>query len=291
MKHLYIFIIALISLSFFTSCDYNNPDGVPSYIKIDTSYFSVTSPNSQGSASSNISDVWVYVNNSLQGIYELPATFPVLAGGATKLYFRAGIKLNGISGQRSYYSFYKPTEAEEYDLKRGEITEITPSYTYKSGLTFEWMEDYENLITRLVPSEYSDTTINIIYDDRVFEGHCCGEVVLQDSCTYFELLTNTPFDDLPVTSGDPIFLELNYKIDSLMAIGIYANYSTTSSIMHPIVILTATSTWKKVYISMQNAFGNYYAAESFDIYFAGGGMNIKTVERQEYLIDNIKLIY
>ena len=67
----------------------------------------------------NITDAWVYLNDNLQGVYELPANFPVLAKGNQTLRVKAGIKLNGISSTRSPYPFYE-SFIDTIDLKLNE---------------------------------------------------------------------------------------------------------------------------------------------------------------------------
>src|SRR5687768_8122345 len=79
---------------------------IPAYLTIPS--ISVNARSYEGSSSSNIADVWVYQNSNLQGEYEMPVEFPILAEGNTELLVFAGIKLNGISSTRAIYPFYDP---------------------------------------------------------------------------------------------------------------------------------------------------------------------------------------
>lgn len=87
-------VTGIFIISSLISC--KKTDLVPSYIhieKIDVS----TVYELYGSDSHKITDAWVYVDGDLQGIYELPATFPILATGQHTIMVRPGIKLNGIA--------------------------------------------------------------------------------------------------------------------------------------------------------------------------------------------------
>ena len=83
-------IASIILILLVISCkkDVNN---IPSYVSINSIALS-------SDATDNITDAWVYIDDNLQGVYELPANFPVLAEGKHSLRVRAGIKDNGIAG-------------------------------------------------------------------------------------------------------------------------------------------------------------------------------------------------
>ena len=67
--------LLMIILSFFYSCDLVNiEEDIPSIINIE-------SIELQGNHTSNITDAWVYIDNEFQGVYPLPANFPILKTG------------------------------------------------------------------------------------------------------------------------------------------------------------------------------------------------------------------
>ena len=70
----------------------------PAYIKINDIELN-------NSSTDKITDAWVYIENQLQGVYELPAKFPVLETGVKEIRIKAGIKNNGISSSRVFYPF------------------------------------------------------------------------------------------------------------------------------------------------------------------------------------------
>ena len=66
-KNTYLLIILILA-----SCQKEDSGGIPTYLKIDNITLD------EGNTTSNITDALVYVNDQLQGVYELPANFPVL---------------------------------------------------------------------------------------------------------------------------------------------------------------------------------------------------------------------
>ena len=106
MRNVKNYILVLVILFGFNSCSKDELEAtIPSYISIDKFTIS-TNYSTQGTSSSNITDAWVYIDNDLVGIFELPAKFPVLKEGNVKIDVYPGIKENGISERRSKYIFY-----------------------------------------------------------------------------------------------------------------------------------------------------------------------------------------
>jgi hypothetical protein len=66
-KITYLLIVLVLS-----SCQKEDTVDIPTYLKIDNIVLD------EGNTTSIITDAWVYVNDQLQGVYELPAKFPVL---------------------------------------------------------------------------------------------------------------------------------------------------------------------------------------------------------------------
>ncbi|MDR2085243.1 MAG: hypothetical protein LBP67_09645 [Bacteroidales bacterium] len=276
-----------------TSCGYNNPEGIPSYIQIDTAYFNAKYPNIQGSSSSAIVDVWVYVDNQIQGIYELPVVFPILRGGSTNIFLRAGIMDNGSIDSRVYYPFYDKYDLGSVNLIRGEITKIeSPTFNYISpdNMTFKWIEDFENYSSSLIANQNSEADMQIATGGEVFEGKFSGKIVLENENTYFEVETSKSYSDLP-TNGSAIYLELDYKVGSTIEVGIKATYEGSAIIKYPAIYIVSRDNWRKIYVNLTQLILECYNASYFNIYISGGNADEDTIEKTEFYFDNIKLVY
>jgi len=293
LQNKFILLISVLFIGFASSCDSNNPEGIPSYIQIDTAYFNVHYPDIQGSSSSYITDVWVYIDNQIQGVYELPVTFPVLKSGSPNVYLRAGIRVDGMVDWRAYYPHYERFTVESINLVRGEIARIEPTFTYASPdhMTFAWMEDFENFSSSFVTSNLSDTSLMVITGSNVFEGNFSGMIVLDNNKRYFEIQTQENFKIPEKTNG--VYLEFDFKVetDSTMMFG--AKFYYESNIVQYLAVnIRHKKGWRKMYINLDEAMGMHYNATSFELFFSGGTLDtITKMNRNEYFIDNIKFIY
>ena len=89
-------VALLFSSIVLSSCNnFKGSQEIPAYIHIDTFLFT-TNYGLEGAASHKITDAWLYIDDDIQGCYELPATIPVLERGNHRVTIIPGIKLNGI---------------------------------------------------------------------------------------------------------------------------------------------------------------------------------------------------
>lgn len=289
-----LFIASMFALMTFSSC--NNFEGsqeIPAYIHVDT-FLLTTNYEIEGAASHKITDVWLYIDNNLQGCYEMPATIPVLERGKHKITIYPGIKLNGISSTRTINPFYKPYIIEELELEEKVIDTIHPSTTYyskdESTLEFAFKDDFERQIF-VEDSNGSDTAIIRTdrdaperWDDEFNNSHYSGYVWLGDTINNF-CFTSTELRDLP-NQGNSIFLEIDYKCTEVFEVGLYAKISQMEII--PLVYVNPSPTWNKIYINIGPSITDTKDAEYFKFYIAG---MIDENSEAEYYFDNLKLVY
>ncbi len=267
------------------SCEIYNPkEDIPSYIKIDTIVLSTT--GDEGTSSHKITDVWIYMDDNPIGAFELPAKFPVLAEGNHKITIRPGIKLNGISSTRSYYPFYEEIVYPAANLEKGKTFDLSVlNTTYYSVSKFLWNEDYESSGITIEKTSKSDTAIQKV-TDNVFEGNYSGAVYLDSGHDFFELTSSETFD-LPF-SNSPVFLELNFKTNNTVTVGVYLN-TTTYTIQRDYVVLNPTDTWQKIYINLTPVvIYSGVSVESFKVFLSG--YKDEGVSEAVILLDNIKLL-
>ena len=138
MKLLYV-LLSFISV---LSCNVINPDEQePSFIQIDNFAFHASS--GQGSSRHNISDVWVYANDDIQGVYDVPADIPVIRSGNTKITVFAGIKNDGIGTTRIRYPFYTGYDTI-VNLEAIDHHVISPHFEYVSNVLIDDERNFEN---------------------------------------------------------------------------------------------------------------------------------------------------
>jgi hypothetical protein len=275
-----LFLFFLLSIN---SCKKN--DLVPSYIHIDHISFEKIESIDK-STSTKITDAWVYVDDNLIGIFELPATIPVLASGSHTISVKAGIKLNGIAMSRGYYPFYT-TYNTTLNLEEKKIDTIIPVVSYFPD-KIQWKEDFEDAGISIVRYTGSDTSIiKTTVPGDAFEGSFSGIANMVENHPYVLCVSDSTLD-IPQNQS-AVFLELNYKTDTYFSIGMFAKTTSSTSDKVLAITLNPTSEWKKIYINLTPTVNSINNVEGFKVYFeAYKDSNYTT---QNIYIDNVKLLY
>lgn len=279
---LYI-ILAIIGSSFFSCSKEDYEAQIPSYIAIN-SITLTTDYATQGSSSSNIVDAWVYVNDDLVGVYELPAKFPVLKEGNVTLKIFGGIKDNGITATRAQYVLYDP-HVQKVNLVKDETIEIDAIVTYNDAVQFTWLEDFENSEMSFVKHQNSDT---IVFKQSTVlkEGQFSGGIKLEPGMDFFEA-TSIPFAD--IFSGRQVYLELDFKTNEQVSVGIYKG---TDQYLHPYG-LNVASEWRKIYIKLATTINETSNSGELKVFFGMADLSDSPFisASPEVYIDNLKLVH
>jgi hypothetical protein len=275
----------LILLFIFSFCSCKKNDLVPAYIHID--HIKLASDYAtDGSNSNKITDAWVYLDDDLIGIYELPATFPVLASGSHKISVRAGIKLNGIAMSRGYYPFYQ-SYTTNIDLQPEEIDSIIPEVSYFPD-KIQWKEDFEDAGLSISKYGESDTAFIQTTDSAdAFEGYHSAVAHLDATYKYILCLSNETFE-IPQNQS-PVFLELNYKTDTYLRIGMYGELASGTHQPIETMVLNPTTEWNKIYINMTLTANTTVNTVGFRVFFEA--YSTESVPNPKIYLDNIKLLY
>lgn len=266
MKKLSPYILLLL---FLASCE---EETIPSYLNIPS--MSVAARSFEGSSSSNISDVWVYQNFNLQGAYEMPAEFPIIAEGSIRLVVYGGITLNGISTTRAVYPFYDP-DTIDVTLVPEQVVTVTPVVRYSSNAEFDFIESFEN-------ANNFDQVERITGSD-VFEGAFSGKLIMDT--TDVIAISNAEYA-IPFNSS-AVFLEMDYKNSHVLGVGIVGIYGG-GVIDSPKLNLTPKNEWSKVYINFTPEV-NSLQADTYRIYFRVRSSADPNSIR--IFFDNLKLIH
>ena len=257
---------------------------IPTYFQINEIGFN---DNINGETSTyKISDVWFYVNDQKQGIYEMPCTFPVIGDGTNNIKIFSGIKVNGISASRDIYPFY-----ESYDTILNFISDsilsLVPTTKYKQNLNF-YSEDFDGLGNNFDISINSDTNfISPFPTDSVYgQLSNVGKVILQNPFLNFEA-TTFEIDDFP-SAGSPVYIELDYKNNSTFIIGAYVNFSQ-SVIKKSIIAINPSEDWNKIYVNLTPTINESIGAQSLKVFISM--LRPESMNSAELSIDNFKIIY
>ncbi len=238
-------IISILLLLTLFACKKENISE-PSYISIKSIYLDSTT-------TSNITDAWVYIDDFLQGVYELPTDFPVLASGVHKLRVKAGIKDNGIASSRIAYPFYSSYIIDEQNFDSRTTIEIIPEINYLDSAKF-FTEDFDGSGLSLDTDSASFSTDETDGIDGEY-----GEITLTDSMLISEI-TTYELDNLP-QAGAPVYLELDYKCNTQFLVGVYVNFPG-SVLQKDLLWVNPKEDWNKIYVNLTSTISEGVGAES-----------------------------
>ena len=271
----------LLIVLLLSSCDFINPEEtIPSYIKIDTFLLQAGS-SSQGPYNHSITDAWINVDGDFIGVFELPALAPVLHSGFSELIIKPGIKNNGIAASRISYPFYTNYSIDTVLDEKG-IVLINPVVAYKEETVFDWIENFEDVGISIDTS----ITSNVGIGDSIVNGSHVAKVVLLDSSDVFRAQT-VNYYNFPA-AGSPLYLEMDYKTNNSLVVGLYINNSN-QYLEQPVISINPSEQWKKIYIdftyfsSMNNSATLYY------LFFKANKTD--SIDRSVILFDNLKLLH
>lgn len=281
----------LICVLFVSSCDLINPEeSVPSYISIDKVEFYDSTRNVVAIPNAHrITDAWVYIDGKLQGVYELPATFPVLASGPHTIIIRPGILENGIAATREIYQFYTSYTITP-DLIPGKIDTLHPVISYDETSTVfvfpgNGVEDFESgsLIDSTPASKVKLDRTDV--DSLVFEDNYSAVARMNTVNNVFVAETSNGY--LLPGNGTDVFLEMNYRTDVEIEIGLIADRDQQVFVL-PKIVLNPAQAWKKIYINFADEISSVKNAR-YKIYFKAQHDN--NLSESELYLDNVKLLY
>ncbi len=257
----------------------------PSYLRIEN--FSIkTNILTQGSASQNITEAFVYIDDQIAGVYHLPALVPLTVTGSHSVKIGPAIIENAIASNiRVAYTFLGAYDTV-LNFETNKSITLQPASSYRSTVKFELIEDFESpsLQFEKGPSNTLDTLIrDSLLSDNIEPGHCA----LFDMPNGFlmEYLTKSAYS-LPSSSSSETFLEINYKSELALAIGLYV--SGTPVTKTGVVTLNPKATWSKAYINLTSVVSVKPPGTKFKLFISS--LNLEGSNKKVF-VDNLKIIH
>lgn len=276
-------ILPLLLLLFLSiGCD-KSEEPIPAYLHVEGATLSAVYAT-QGSSSEKIQDIWVFANQQLIGVNEMPATFPVLEEGPKEIVLRPGVLSNGQFDVHIVYPFYTEFRTTN-TFVAAEIDSFLPAFTYNANARFAFIEGFDGVGTLLGADLDNNPATNVaITTETAMEGPL-GKIFVNTANPVCRAGTSQRFP-LP-TDNQPVFLELNYRCDIPFTVGITAHGGAAFENIDKLT-LVAKGDWNKVYVEFTPEVSLYDAAE-YSIYFTAILPNGST--EGNVWLDNIKLVY
>lgn len=305
MKYIYhIIALCLLTSLFFASCDnFEGEQEIPSYIEF-KGFKVVENPQfnyeqQEGFLTSDITDVWVFVDGKNLGMYSLPkdssgVRIPILKEGRHTIDLEPGVKYNGMAATRDYYRFYT-YYTEQVDLKPGQVIDMgVKEVMYnkdRSDISFYYL--FENGLSPF-ESIVSDTTdrnkyFSIIGNDSVKYGNNCLAMYSTTSKDEYKILSK---DSVVCSNTNAMILEIDYHSNIPFEVGIYGRISSTTTRQVYVSAMRLKENdaigWRKMYIILGKVWSQI-SYQPFKIYFQP--FNTKNITNGYIHIDNIKVIH
>ena len=284
-------VLVLCCLSLIISgCIKNNPD--PSWIQINkwTLQSNTDLSGAEGELTENISEAWVYVDDKVIGVFQVPCKIPVLKSGMSNIKIYPTIKNNGISATKKIYPFMEVYEVNQ-ELVQNQTLVLNPTTKYKSITNFK-VYDFE-LTNMYLENDPNTSLAHIQYDNtnlQPFNGNFYGKVLLNQTDSSWVAYTT---EQLSFTKGREVYLELDYYNTNTLVTGlIFVNPDATKTNNINIQLNSQDESsvkWKKIYIDLKELIGNAPNGCNYLQSFQANLNSGKT--SSEIRLDNIKLVY
>lgn len=294
MKDVFAMRILLITLLIgflLNGCVKNNP--LPVWLEINEWTLESNPLNTNGEPdflSHNFTDVWVYVDNKVIGVFEVPCKIPILINGENKnIKLYPAIRNNGISSTKKLYPF---TEAFDttLNLVPGQTYTFNPVTRYTTAVKF-WTEDFESSTVKLeTDTDYSTSTLDFGSDPAIAISGDYGHIgVSTDNSLWVGLTTEA----LTLPKGSEVYLEVDYRNTAPILTGVKAINTIGTITDNPNVSMNAQSAtdvkWKKIYIQLGEIVSYSTSAYTFKQYFKV--QLPETLSSADVYIDNIHVVY
>lgn len=284
-----VFFYSLFLFFAFNSCVKNNPD--PSWIEVNE-WMLLKNPSANydaGVLTHNFTDAWVFVDNKIIGVFEVPFKIPILKSGNVNIKIYPTVKNNGISATKKIYPFMDAFEIDTL-LEENKIVVLNPTTKYNQRTKF-WIEDFEDAAMKLENDQ--NTSATIVSESNPLHlkyGNFYGHVNLTTSDSMWIAYTSGQLV-LPKL-GKEVYLEVDYKntnsiITGILAVSPSATHSNTNVQMNKQSPNSAI--WKKIYIELKEPVSYYSDAVYYNITFQA--LLDEGLAESDIYIDNIKVIY
>lgn len=267
------------------SCSKDREADIPTFVEV--SDVEVITTMGQGTSHQEISELYVYADNRLLGIFPVPSSIPVIGKQQVEIEFFAGIRENGISNNSTINPFFE-TLSLTVDLTQPQVV-FVPVFGYRENAVFTLVESFESSHTLGVDLDQDEETfISVADGTNSIEGRFAIGSMTRDHAV-LEVATNFVYDDLP-DNGAPVYLEFQYKSDVTLAVGLRGHHPSESPLSLYKLGLFPSNEWKKIYVNF-TADVQDLQRSGYQIIFLASYSDSNPKAVQSIYLDNLKLLH
>ena len=287
MAYRYLLFLGLL----LSACVKNNPD--PAWLEVSewTLEANPALNGEEGQLTHKITDAWVYVDEQLIGVFEVPFKIPILTEGSASIRLYPTIRVNGVAATKMRNEHMVPFETSGVFIKNQTLT-IAPKTNYRDDVTF-WIEDFEDINVRLTddPNTSSANLILVNYTLKWFNGNYYGKVALNAQDSMWVAYTNQD-QQLSIPKNKQAMLEIDY-CNSVPFTNYLLFVNSNGTNENPMITMNKSPLtalrWKKIYIYLSEVItagpNNTNYVQAFRAFHDA------TIPNNFILIDNIKVVY
>ncbi len=287
-----ILALSFILLMFYSCIKDKNPD-IPAYICVPEIAFIPGDTSFEGSSDHKFTHAWISVDGQIIGANNFPVILPSIildTSSTQRVRVFAGVDNNGISSSKGIYPFFDPYEVL-LDLEQGKIDTIYPTFRYNPDVKFIQIEDFED------PGVVFGNNIDAFPDSylqkqniEVFEGDYSGQIVLDTLNPECYVSTTFRYSDLQSPGiASPVYLEINYKTNVPVTVGLIAHRSFGSDEVFIKGGMNPIDGWNKIYFELT---GDVFElnTNSYSVFLRSSLIGSGVTDAKIYL-DNIKIVH
>ncbi len=283
-----IFLYFLTIVLLFTSCVKNNPD--PAWLEVNqwTLQSNPELVNIEGELSHNFSDAWVFVNDKVIGVFEVPFKIPILQSGNCNIKLYPTVRNNGIAATKKIYPFVDRYEIN-LNLVQNETLTIDPVTKYNENAQF-WIEDFEDAALKINTDATSATSMVVGNDPQIMKWNRYGTVTLNEIDSSWIAYTS---EELALPKGQEVYWEIDYYNTNALTTGVIALSNSSAPKNNEFIRLNdqalSSVKWKKIYLDLKEIVISSSGSNSFLLSFQS---KLDQGESEGVIvIDNIKVIH
>ncbi len=287
MVYRYLFFLGLL----LSACVKNNPD--PSWLEVGewTLEANAALNGEEGQLTHNITDAWVYIDEQLIGVFEVPFKIPILDEGAVNVRIYPTIRVNGIAATKMRNEHLVPYEVN-VNLVKNQTLSISPVTHYKDNVNF-WVEDFEDINVKLTDDPNTSSAHLTLANDTLkwFNGNYYGKVLLSAQDSIWVAYTNQD-QQLSIPKNKQAMLEIDYCNSvpfTNYLLFVNANGTNENAMITMNKSPLNALRWKKIYILLSEVItagpNNTNYIQAFRAF------HDTAISSNLILIDNIKVVY
>ncbi len=279
--------LVVMMLLLLPGCNIINPEEtIPTRIHLKP--FEFQFQPGQGMGPQRISEVWVYANSNYLGTFAPPVDIYFLGEGPTQFSFRPGIRNNGILSDAIIYPMYTGY-TETLEASPGAVFEVAPVTRYRPEAFFSLLADFEMSNEFVDNRDTVSASMVVRSTTDVFDGEYSGHIRMTPEASFIEVGHAVPMSGLP-TDGKPTYLELWYKSEIEMSIGILGINLGGQSFSNFFYLVRPSAEWNMLYIDLTE-FIRLSDFPAYKVLFRSLYPANATAPEYNIFLDNIKVVH